>query len=79
MTMKYKYYLLIYIKASEDKVNHLNKVKAKMEATLDELEDTLEREKKLRGDVEKAKRKMEVKLKKKKYCTRLLHPTVHNL
>jgi hypothetical protein len=34
--------------ASEDKVNHLNKVKAKLEQTLDELEDSLEREKKLR-------------------------------
>jgi hypothetical protein len=29
-------------------VNHLNKVKAKLEQTLDELEDSLEREKKLR-------------------------------
>ncbi len=36
------------LQASEDKVNHLNKVKAKLEQTLDELEDSLEREKKLR-------------------------------
>lgn len=46
------------LQAAEDKINHLNKVKAKLEQTLDELEDSLEREKKLRGDVEKAKRKV---------------------
>jgi chromosome segregation ATPase len=49
--------------AAEDKVNHLNKVKAKLEQTLDELEDGLEREKKLRGDIEKSKRKIEGDLK----------------
>jgi ElaB/YqjD/DUF883 family membrane-anchored ribosome-binding protein len=37
-----------FLQAAEDKVNHLNKVKAKLEQTLDELEDSLEREKKLR-------------------------------
>lgn len=47
----------------EDKVNHLTKVKAKLEQTLDEIEDNLEREKKVRGDVEKAKRKVEGDLK----------------
>lgn len=36
------------LQAAEDKVNHLNKVKVKLEQTLDELEDSLEREKKLR-------------------------------
>ncbi|XP_044728587.1 myosin heavy chain, muscle isoform X10 [Chrysoperla carnea] len=51
------------LQAAEDKVNHLNKVKAKLEQTLDELEDSLEREKKLRGDVEKSKRKVEGDLK----------------
>ncbi|XP_065090269.1 myosin heavy chain, muscle isoform X30 [Ochlerotatus camptorhynchus] len=51
------------LQASEDKVNHLNKVKSKLEQTLDELEDSLEREKKLRGDVEKTKRKVEGDLK----------------
>jgi hypothetical protein len=40
--------LKFVIQAAEDKVNHLNKVKAKLEQTLDELEDSLEREKKLR-------------------------------
>lgn len=36
------------LQAAEDKVNHLNKVKIKLEHTLDELEDSLEREKKSR-------------------------------
>lgn len=36
------------LQAQEDKVNHLSKVKSKLEQTLDELEDSLEREKKLR-------------------------------
>ena len=51
------------LQATEDKVNHLNKVKSKLEQTLDELEDSLEREKKLRADVEKNKRKIESDLK----------------
>ena len=38
-------------------------MKAKLEQTLDELEDSLEREKKLRADVEKNKRKVEGDLK----------------
>lgn len=38
----------LYLQAAEDKINHLNKVKTKLEQTLDELEDSLEREKKLR-------------------------------
>merc|ERR1711913_248141 len=41
----------------EDKCNHLNRVKGKLEMNLDELEDSLEREKKLRSDVEKKKKK----------------------
>merc|ERR1712121_390290 len=41
----------------EDKCNTLFKQKGKMEQQLDELEDSLEREKKLKGDMEKAKRK----------------------
>merc|ERR1712170_117588 len=47
----------------EDKCNHLNKVKAKLEQALDECEDSLEREKKSKGDVEKLKRKVEGDLK----------------
>jgi myosin heavy chain 6/7 len=49
--------------AMEDKCNHLNKVKAKLEQALDECEDALEREKKSKGDVEKLKRKVEGDLK----------------
>merc|ERR1711936_6521 len=51
------------IQAMEDKCNHLNKVKAKLEQALDECEDSLEREKKAKGDVEKLKRKVEGDLK----------------
>merc|ERR1719270_1399120 len=51
------------IQASEDKCNHLSKVKGKLEQSLDECEDALEREKKAKGDVEKMKRKVEGDLK----------------
>jgi len=44
---------------SEDRAGHLLKVKAKLEQTLDELNDSLEREKKMRNDLEKGKRKIE--------------------
>merc|ERR1711881_307709 len=51
------------IQAMEDKCNHLNKVKAKLEQSLDECEDSLEREKKSKSDVEKLKRKVDGDLK----------------
>ena len=51
------------LQCQEDRVNHLNKVKAKLERSLDELEDSVEREKKLRADVEKNKRRVEGDLK----------------
>merc|ERR1712223_1058544 len=51
------------VQANEDKCNHLNKVKGKLEQALDESEDTLEKEKKNRGDVEKLKRKVDGDLK----------------
>ena len=44
-------------------MKHLNKIKAKLEQTLDELEDSLEREKKSRLDVDKHRRKTESELK----------------
>ena len=44
-------------------MNHLNKVKAKLEKENEETQDQLAREKKIRGDVEKAKRKLEGDLK----------------
>merc|ERR1712173_529057 len=50
------------IQAMEDKCNHLNKVKGKLEQSLDEGEDALEREKKAKGDVEMM-RKVEGDLK----------------
>ena len=51
------------IQSMEDKCNHLNKVKGKLEQSLDECEDSLEREKKSKSDVEKLKRKVEGDLK----------------
>merc|ERR1711930_33732 len=46
--------------AMEDKSNHLSKVKGKLEQSLDEAEDQLEREKKGKGDTEKVTRKYRV-------------------
>merc|ERR1712142_1055380 len=52
-------------KSSEDlqiateKVEHLLKVKSKLESTLDELEGSFEKEKRSRGNVEKERRKLE--------------------
>merc|ERR1719348_1822836 len=39
------------IQAAEDKCNHLSRVKGKLEQALDEAEDALEREKKVKGEV----------------------------
>ena len=41
------------IQSAEDRCNHLSKVKGKLEQSLDECEDALEREKKSKGDAEK--------------------------
>ena len=48
---------------AEDKVSHLNQIKNKLESTLDELESSLEREKRGRAQVEKERRKVEGELK----------------
>merc|ERR1711936_1171545 len=48
---------------AEDKVAHLNQIKNKLESTLDELESSLEREKRGRAQVEKERRKVEGELK----------------
>merc|ERR1712012_1317481 len=40
------------LQVAEDKVNHLNQIKNKLESTLDELNDSLSREKRARGDIE---------------------------
>ena len=39
--------ILLSLQAAEDKANHLNRVKYKLEQNLDELEDSVEREKKV--------------------------------
>merc|ERR1712176_1427875 len=49
--------------AANDKVTHMASVKSKLEGTLDELEGSLDKEKKARANLEKAKRKVEGDLK----------------
>ena len=51
------------LQVAADKVEHLNKVKQKLEATLDELEGGVEKEKRARGNLEKERRKIEGELK----------------
>merc|ERR1712158_198168 len=51
------------LQVAEDKVAHLNQIKNKLESTLDELESSLEREKRGRTQVEKERRKVEGELK----------------
>jgi len=48
---------------AEEKVDNLNKIKVKLEVTLDDLEDSYEREKKSRLDMDKQRRKIEGDLK----------------
>merc|ERR1712193_378975 len=48
---------------AQEKVDHLNSIKSKLESTLDELEDGVNREKRARGDVDKTRRKVEGELK----------------
>merc|ERR1711936_1538938 len=47
------------LQGASDKVDHLMKIKSKLEATLDELESSFEKEKRSRGQVEKERRKIE--------------------
>jgi len=51
------------LQGASDKVDHLMKIKSKLEATLDELESSFEKEKRSRGQVEKDRRKIEGELK----------------
>ncbi|XP_063071612.1 myosin, heavy chain 7B, cardiac muscle, beta a isoform X1 [Engraulis encrasicolus] len=51
------------LQAEEDKVNTLSKAKAKLEQHVDDLEGSLEQEKKLRMDLERVRRKLEGDLK----------------
>ena len=48
---------------AEEKVDHLNKVKVKLEVPLGELEDSYEHEKKSRLDMDKQRWKIEADLK----------------
>lgn len=48
------------LQAEEDKVNHANKVVAKLENALDDLDSAIERERRIKQDIEKEKRKLEV-------------------
>merc|ERR1719228_2667571 len=47
------------LQVSQDKVDHLANIKTKLESTLDELNDSLAREKRARADIEKQRRKVE--------------------
>merc|ERR1711935_810626 len=47
------------LQVAEDKVEHLAKIKSKLEQTLDELNDSLTHEKRGRADIEKQRRKVE--------------------
>ena len=51
------------LQAAQDKVDHLSKVKSKLESTLDELEDGHNKEKRARAAIEKERRKVEGELK----------------
>merc|ERR1711915_338121 len=51
------------LQVASEKVEHLLKVKSKLESTLDELESSFEKEKRSRGNVEKERRKLEGELK----------------
>ena len=42
------------IQSFEDKCNHLNKLKVRLEKSLDEVEDSWKREEKHKGDIKKA-------------------------
>merc|ERR1711962_1163243 len=51
------------LQTAEDKVNHLNNIKSKLEQTMDQLIESYEKEKRQRGDIEKQRRKTEGELK----------------
>merc|ERR1712209_161428 len=51
------------LQVAEDKVNHPNQIKNKLESTLDELEGSYEKEKRGRANIEKERRKIEGELK----------------
>ncbi|KAI4890464.1 hypothetical protein NFI96_025589 [Prochilodus magdalenae] len=56
------------LQGEEDKVNVLTKAKAKLEQQVDDLEGSLEQEKKIRMDLERTKRRLEGDLKLSQEC-----------
>ena len=56
------------LQVAEEKVDHLSKIKTKLEVTLDELNDSLGREKRARSDIEKQRRKVEGELRVAQEC-----------
>ena len=51
------------LQAADEKVSHLSMVKSKLEQTLDELEDNLDRERRKKSEEDKSRRKIEEDLK----------------
>merc|ERR1719277_707570 len=51
------------LQVANDKVDHLMRIKQKLESTLDELEGSVDKEKRNRGNLEKERRKIEGELK----------------
>merc|ERR1712072_1597460 len=51
------------LQVAQDKVDHLSKIKTKLEVTLDELNDSLAREKRAGQDIQKQRRKVEGELR----------------
>merc|ERR1712223_1410204 len=51
------------LQSAEEKVAHLSSIKGKLESTLDEIEGSVEKEKRSRSNLEKEKRKIEGELK----------------
>merc|ERR1719340_275006 len=51
------------LQVAEDKFSHLTSIKNKLESTLDDIENTVEKEKRSRGNLEKERRKIEGELK----------------
>merc|ERR1719232_2038561 len=67
------------LQVAEDKVNHLNSIKSKLESTLNELEDGVNREKRSRADVERTRRKVEGELKMSQETVNELEQTKREL
>ena len=51
------------LQVAQDKLEHIEKIKTRLQVTLDELNDSLGREKRARSDTEKARRKVEGELR----------------